>query len=472
MFRNYFKTAIRSLLKNKATTIINILGLSIGICAALIIFLIVKHENSFDKWEPDNDRIFRIYTQYSPTNTNDGISMMAPKDIERKMPEFEVTAHFIKDRMNDAIMEIPNSTVQPQKILVAPSGTIFADANYFKIFPTKWLQGNAGSLDGFNNIVLSASIAEKYFPKTSFQDIIGRTIIFNDSITTTVKGIVADYNASTDFNYNVFISLKTLTESKLNEKLVGTPNWTNVNAVSQFVVKLKPGQNVATVNKHLKALYAANITPDTPDEFIEYGKLQPLSDIHLNTYINGDGARKNQRNIIFLAIVIILLASINFINLTTAQSSLRAKEIGVRKTFGSNKLQIIFQFLSETFLLMLFSSLLACLLYPLMFHLFKGFIPTSMEMTAILQPLTAFYLLGLVIVLTILAGLYPAMIMSGYQPIQALKGKLIRSGKSEKVWLRQSLIVFQFVIAQVFLIIVFVVGKQIHYVLNKDMGFK
>ncbi|PZP40386.1 MAG: hypothetical protein DI598_19345, partial [Pseudopedobacter saltans] len=294
----------------------------------------------------------------------------------------------------------------------------------------------------------------------------------NDSIQTTISGVVADFNQLTDFSNKIFISLKTITETNLGRSMVGTPMWTNISDASQCFVKLQNGVNSANINKQIKELFEANIPKGKKDDFVVFGRLQPLSDVHLNTILTEGDAVKNQRNITLLAVVILLLASINFINLTTAQSSLRAKEVGVRKTFGSNKKQIIVQFLSETFLLMLSASVIACLLYPLMFHLFKGFIPSTMTLSALFQTWTLVYLFGLILVLTFLAGLYPAFVMSGYKPIQALKGKVIRSGKSEKVWLRQSLIVFQFVIAQVFLIVVFVVGKQIHYVLNKDMGFK
>ncbi|QES89094.1 ABC transporter permease [Rhizosphaericola mali] len=471
MFKNYFKTAFRSLLKNKATSIINVLGLSIGICAALIIFLIIKHENSFDKWEPDNDRIFRIFTQYGPKDANSGIPMVAPKEINSKITGIDVVAHFINQSMDDATIEIPNGRMEKSKTLNATPGIVFADDNYFKIFPTKWTFGNPTSLEKLNNVVLSESIARKFFPNMTFQNIMGKTIVFNDSIQTIVSGIVSDDNRITDFNNNIFISLKTLTETGLETSLVGTPGWTNINGSSQCLVKINDGANVKSINRQLKQLFTSNITKESND-FVDFGILQPLSNIHLNTMIDGESANKNNRNIILLGIVILLLASINFVNLTTAQSSLRAKEIGVRKTFGSDKRQIIVQFLSETFLLMLVSSVLACVLYPALFQLFKGFIPQTMKLNALLQVWTLFYLLGLILILTFLAGLYPALVMSNYKPIQALKGKIIHSGKSEKVWLRQSLIVFQFVVAQVFLIIVFVISKQIHYVLNKDMGFK
>ncbi|PZP45310.1 MAG: hypothetical protein DI598_13445, partial [Pseudopedobacter saltans] len=131
MFKNYFKTAFRSLIKNKATTIINVLGLSIGICAALIIFLIIKHENSFDKWESDNDRIFRVYTQYAPTSTNSGIPLVAPKEIAKKVPGIAATAHFIKNAMDDATIELPKTNRDDRKILNATKGIVFADNDYF-----------------------------------------------------------------------------------------------------------------------------------------------------------------------------------------------------------------------------------------------------------------------------------------------------------------------------------------------------
>ncbi len=472
MFRNYFKTAYRSLKKNKATSLINVLGLSIGISAALIIFLIIQHENSFGKWESNKENIFRVYTQWSKDGTNPGISTVAPKEIANKVTGLDAVAHFIRNAMDDATIEIPKTQSKPRKVFNSIKGVVFADADYFNIFDTKWIGGNSQSLNKLNNVVLSASDARLFFPDISFPNIIGQQLIFNDSIKTIVSGVVADNNYTTDFKNKIFISLKTATETSLINSLVGNPLWTNVSDASQCFVRLHNGSSSENVAKQIKNIFESNIKKEGSEDFVNYGRLQPLSNVHFNTLLNGDGAKKNLRNIALLAGVLILLAGINFVNLTTAQASLRAKEVGVRKTFGSDKKQIIMQFLSETFLLMILSTILALLLYPILFRLFKDFIPEGMPITTIFQPLAAIYLLVLIVVLTLLAGIYPSLVLSRYRPIQALRGVVKGNGKSDKIWLRQSLIVFQFIIAQVFLIIVFVVGKQIHYVLNKDMGFK
>ncbi|MFT4203129.1 MAG: ABC transporter permease [Chitinophagaceae bacterium] len=473
MFKNYFKTAFRSLMKNKATSIINILGLSIGISAALIIFLIIQHEYSFDKWEPNGERIYRVYTQWGELGTNSGISVLAPKAITDKVTSIDAVAHYIDEAMDDATIEIARNGKGQRKIVNSAKGTIFADDQYFQIFPMKWLAGNPKSLNELNHVVLSESKAKYFFPNVPTNNIIGRQLVFNDSINTVITGIVADVKQTTDFDNKIFISLKTVTETNLQKSLIGTPDWTNVSYASQCLVLLHPNANPTQVNKQIQQLFKDNIHNDNPKDIVPYGRLQALQDIHLNPQVTpGNGAQKNLRNIALLAVVLTLLAVINFVNLTTAQSTLRAKEVGVRKTFGGNKQQIIQQFLIETFLLICGATLLAFALYPVLFQAFRKFIPETMTLDVIWQPLTAIYIVSLIVILTLLSGIYPAFVMSKYQPIQALKGNTNKTGKPEKIWLRQSLIVLQFVVAQCFLIIVFVIGKQIQYVLNKDMGFK
>lgn len=473
MFKNYFKTAFRSLMKNKATTIINILGLSIGISAALVIFLIIQYEYSFDKWEPKKENVYRVYTQFGKMGTNSGISTIAAPEIPNKITGLDIVAHFFKDAVGDGTIEIPAYKDVKRKLIYKTGGSYFADANFFEIFPYKWIVGSASSLNKFGTVVLTESTAKSLFSVGNVTEIIGRPIIFNDTIKTIVSGVVADLEQRTDLVPKLFISMKTMIDGHLlNTYGGGTPGWTNVTDRSQLYVRIHKGVDPTHVGVQLKKLYSSNITKDKPSDEDIYAQLQPLKEVHLDPNISGDAAKKNLRNIAILAFVLIALASINFINLTTAQSSLRAKEIGVRKTFGSNKKQIIRQFLVETFLLVSIATIVAIALYPLVFQLFKSFIPEKMPLSAIVDPSTALYIAILVTLLTLIAGIYPAFVMSRYQPIEALKGKINRTGKSEKIWLRQSLIVLQFVVAQVLLIIVFIVGKQISYVLNKEMGFK
>ncbi|WP_447642090.1 MULTISPECIES: ABC transporter permease [Chitinophagaceae] len=473
MFKNYFKTAYRSLMKNRATSIINVLGLSIGISAALIIFLIIQYEYSFDKWEPNKDKIYRVYTQWGELGTNAGVSSIAPPVFSNKITGLDVVAHFFKDAIDDGTIEVPAHGNIPRKLINKTDGVYFADDNFFKIFPYKWIVGSPIALSKLGTTVLTASTAKSLFPNEDLHSVVGRALVFNDSINTIVGGIVAELQQKTDIDCKIFISLKTMVDGNLlNNYGGGTPGWTNVSYTSQCYVKLHEGTDSRNVDAQLKKLYASNIKKDKPTDFNIYGRLQPLAAVHLDPHVSGDAAKKNLRNTASLALVLILLASINFINLTTAQSSLRAKEIGVRKTFGSNKKQIIQQFLIETFLLVCVATIIAFVLYPIFFYLFKDFIPEKMPLSTIRQPLTVIYILILIALLTLMAGIYPAFVMSRYQPIQALKGKINKGGKTEKIWLRQSLIVLQFLVAQVFLIIVLIVGKQIHYVLEKDMGFK
>jgi ABC-type antimicrobial peptide transport system permease subunit len=195
--------------------------------------------------------------------------------------------------------------------------------------------------------------------------------------------------------------------------------------------------------------------------------------VHFDTNIDGKAVSKSSLlNLGVLALLLLLLAAINFINLSTAQSTLRAKEIGVRKTLGGNNRQIVFQFLTETFLITLGATLLAIILSPILLQAFKGFIPEGLTSKEMFQPLIIVFLIAMLIVVTLLAGLYPAFVLTKFSPAQVIKNQVIHQGKSLSAWVREVLPVSQFVIAQVFLIMVLVIGKQIHFMLNKDLGFR
>ncbi len=245
---------------------------------------------------------------------------------------------------------------------------------------------------------------------------------------------------------------------------------------SHCFVRLNPNTNVANVNKQLKKLYDANVTQTDPN-FKFTGVLQPLSKIHFGFDLNNKTVQaKFDKSILInlaeLALALLLLAAINFINLSTAQFTLRAKEIGLRKTLGSSKKQIINQFLTETFLTAVCATILAVVLTPFLLYVFKGFIPAGLNKNELSQPIIIIFLVTLVIVVTLLAGLYPAFVLTKFRPALVLKSQVISNGKSRSAWVREVLTVSQFVIAQVFLIAVIVVGKQIHYELNKDIGIR
>ena len=466
MFKNYFKTALRIFKKNKVTTVINVLGLSVGISASIVIFLMVQYDYSFDKWEPQRNNIYELTSKY-PFGYTEGVPTPAVEFIKKQITGIEITSYFVDFSEPEFSVTVSSDSNKKNSIFSNESGVIFADENYFKIFPHQWLAGNpSSSLSQLNQVVLSNSVAKKYFPNQSLDKIIGQRILFGDSTNAIVSGIVADLKQHTDFDNKTFISLNTLTSSGYRQTLSKQYGWKFTLMDSHCFVRLYKNTNVANVNGQLKKLYDANVTQTDPN-FKFTGVLQPLTKIHSAKF-----DKSVLINLAELALALLILAAINFINLSTAQSTLRAKEIGLRKTLGSSKKQIIHQFLTETFLTAVCAAIVAIILTPFLLYVFKGFIPAGLNKKELAQPIVIIFLATIIIVVTVLAGLYPAFVLTRFRPALVLKNNVISDGKSRSAWVRETLTVFQFVIAQVFLIAVIVAGKQIHYELNKDVGIR
>ncbi|HJS53187.1 MAG TPA: FtsX-like permease family protein, partial [Chitinophagaceae bacterium] len=301
---------------------------------------------------------------------------------------------------------------------------------------------------------------------------IGQTIIYEDSITATVSGIIKDQKEVTDLVSKEFVSLSTFI-SMLRQNN-GWDEWGSVTSATQFLIKLKKGidpnsidkQLVVLRKKHEKDAYLAT------DHF-----LQPLGDIHFNAAFDAFSQREAHKPTLYgllaVAAFLLVLGCINFINLTTAQASQRAKEIGVRKTMGSTQANLVIQFLTETFLLTVAATILSLVLAPLVLKIFSDFIPPGLGLDLITEPIIAGFILLLVIVVSLISGFYPALVLSKFKPVTVLKNvAFANTNQSRRVWIRKTLTVSQFVIAQFFIIATLIVGKQIKFSLNKDMGFR
>lgn len=467
MFKKNLRIAFRNFNKNKASAVINIIGLAVGISASLIIFLIVRYDFSFDHWQPENKQIYRVYTQIGIEGVNNGINLLAPQAIRQKVTGVSQVAH-ICDAGIFNFAKIKDGA--SEEVVSKWDDLVFADQNYFDLFPYKWLVGSPAVLGELNTIVLSESEVGKFFPGATYNEVVGRVISFDDSVNLTVSGIVADLKQHTDFKYQGFISLATFMQTPLKNSY-GTISWSSVSGNSQCFVRLNAGADPIKIGRQVKALYKENTQKDNA-RWRQQGILQPLSDIHFNTQMDGRVSKASLRNLGVLALLLLLLAAINFINLSTARSTLRAKEIGVRKTFGSSNRGIIYQFLTETFVLTSMAALLAIILGPFLLHVFSGFVPEGLHFSEMFSPVMLVFLIITVVLVTFLAGLYPAFVLTRFKPVAALKNQPSKEGKSSRSMLRKILTVAQFVIAQVFLIVVVVVGKQIYFMMHKDLGFR
>jgi putative ABC transport system permease protein len=481
MIRNYIKIAFRGFWKHKLFTLINIIGLSIGISAALVIYLIVHFDLSFDKFHRDGDRIYRVASTFSwqgEKGYNGGICGPLAGAIKSQVPGVEVTAPFFT-------LSQPNVFVTGKKGVPvrfkSQDNIILAGTEYFKIFNYKWLAGRPGSaLDAPNQVVLTSEQAQKYFPALSFSQMIGKVVTY-DTIKTTVSGVVETLSANSDLTFHDFISYSTgtLTAHKSLSDQLQLTQWESTNSASQLFIKLSSQASPGRIEKQLNDILKKASPPRAENKGSTHGfLLQPLSDLHFNErfgIFDFTARVANKTTLYFLlaiAAFLLLLGCINFINLTTAQATQRAKEIGIRKTMGSNRRQLIVQFLSETFFITLIAVIISVVITPLILKLFADFISPSLK-ADLLQPNLVLFLALLTLVVSFASGFYPAVMLSGCKPALVLKNQVSsNSSKTRNAWLRKSLTVTQFVIAQFFIMATVLVSKQIYYILHKDLGFK
>jgi len=480
MLANYFRIAFRNFRNHKLFSLINIGGLAIGISAALVIYLIVQHELSYEKFHKDGERIYRMTSQIDFPDMeikNSGVPYPTAKAVRQEMTGLDVVSHF--NRADDMKVSVPIPGNQSPAAFLHQKDIVYADEYFFQLFPRKWLAGSpVSSLKDPFQVVLSESRAKTYFASLEPKDIIGRQIYYSDTIKVLVSGIVEDLNEVTHFTFKEFISIPTIEVTALKNQW-GVEEWSSITSSSQLFVKLSKGTTPDQVLRQVPGLRSKYRKPEPGEKDGDQVKhaLQPLSDIHFNGDFDVFGQRIGHRPTLYgllaVAAFLLLLGCINFVNLTTAQSTQRAKEIGIRKTMGSRKKQLIFQFLTETLLLTLVTTVLSVLLTPWLLNIFKDFIPEGITFRSLNQPHVWLFLASLILAVTLFAGFYPALVLTKFNPILVLKNQAhSNSAQTRKAWLRKTLTVTQFVIAQFLVIATLVVSKQVNYSINKDLGYK
>ncbi|HMI63305.1 MAG TPA: FtsX-like permease family protein, partial [Puia sp.] len=485
MLKNYFIAAIRNFRRNKLFSLINVLGLSIGISASLIIYLVVHYDFSFDRFEKNGDRIYRVVSEFAFDGNpghNRGVPAPLGDAIQKEVPGLEEVSMFRWFNVDKLAVRGPDPS--KPKVFRNQDGIIFADRHYFSLLPYRWLAGSpATALQEPGKVILAETAAKLFFPSLSYTDMIGQRIVYADSISTVVSGIVRDLDASghTDFIFQEFISLGTVLDNPGLRKNFYWDEWGSTTSDQQLYIRLSPRTTRASAEAGLKALFNKHQGEDAKKGHYTWTyRLQPLDDIHFNSFYGTFSQHLANKptlyGLLLVAGFLLLLGCINFINLNTAQASQRAREIGIRKTLGSSRQQLILQFLYETFLITIGATLLSLLLTPPLLNVFAGFVPKDLHFSLdslIHQPHLLFFILFLIVGVSLLAGFYPALFLSSWQPINVLKSNVQDgSGKTQKVWVRQILTVSQFVIAQVFVMGTLLVSKQIHFLLDKDLGFK
>lgn len=481
MIKNYFKTAFRNFRRNKIFSIINVFGLSIGISAALVIFLIVHYEFSFDKFEKDQNQIYRVVID-AKFNGMDGHSsgVQAPLSsaIQNEVTGVALTVPIMQFQGDaNAKVSIAKKSGGVPLVFKKQDDIIFTNPQYFQLLKYNWIAGSPKvALNNPFSVVLTERRAQQYFPNISPQNIIGRQINYNDNLTATVSGVVKDLDEQTAFNAAEFISYATISKTSLQKEFM-MDVWNDWMAYSQLYIKLSKNALPERTEAQLKNLlnkYDKDANKDAANTLAFH--LQPLNDIHFNHLYASVGGRIADKSTLYgllaIAAFLLLLGCINFINLTTAQASQRAKEIGIRKTMGSSRKNLVFQFLTETLFITFIATILSLLIAPVLLKMFANFIPEGLHFDLLHQPSMIFFLVLLTLIVSFLSGLYPAMILSGFKPVLVLKNQsLSNSSQTRNAWVRKTLTVSQFVIAQFFVIATLMVSKQINYSINSYIGF-
>ena len=479
MLQNYLKIALRNLLRNKVYSFINILGLAIGVSACLVIFLLVSFELSFENFQPDREQIYRVVSGFKnddgSINVNGGLSAPMPTAIRQDLSGIENLAacHIWYPRVT-----IPNDKKDtknaPKTWKNDNNEVLVCEPQYFQIFNYEWLQGNPkNALKTPNEVVLTVGKAEKYFGKIPLEQVMGKQVFYKDSLIATVTGIVKELPKNTDFKFEDFISFKSI-KAKNWRKEFQLDEWTNTNSTSMCFIKIPEKSSPNATNAQFKTFLKKHL--DLKDQW-NIGRtltLQPLSDMHYNPSIGDNFSRQVHLPTLYalmgIAIFLLLIAAINFINLATAQSITRVKEIGVRKVLGSSRKSLIFQFMCETFVITSMSVFLSTLFVEPILWAFADFVPKDLTFN-FLDPQIIGFLVLTTLITSLLSGLYPAWIISSYTPVASLKNQ-VSNGSSRTAFLRKALITFQFTASQIFILGTIIVATQTHYMVNKDMGFK
>jgi ABC-type antimicrobial peptide transport system permease subunit len=466
MLKNYFRISFRNLRRNKGYTIINILGLSIGIAICLLIFLVINFESGFDNFHKNKDRIYRILTEYHHADSKEifygrAVPFAFPPVIRSIRGVQESTPVFSN---NDVQIVIPGIDNNASKKFKEEHGVFYTTPGFFKIFDFPLISGSYETLADPNNALVTKSIAEKYFG--DWKDAIGKTIKINNSYTIKVNGVLADVPSNTGFPLKVVISYGT----GFTNQFLHSTDFDGTSSANGCYVLLSPNVSGSGFNRQLSAYSKKLKSPENKDVQVA----QPLEEVHFDTQAGDYSGKTISRKLInglwMIGAFILLIACVNFINLSTAQAVNRAKEVGVRKVLGSNKWQLKLQFLSETFLIVLASVVLSLIFAIIVLPYINRLLELSIGVNREIGISILLFLLITTVSVTLLAGFYPSIVLSGFNPINALKSKLTAKA-SKGFTLRRGLVVFQFIIAQSLIIATLVIAKQMTFFTSQPLGF-
>ncbi len=470
MFRNYFKLALRHVVKHKAYVFINISGLSIGLACSIIIALFVVHEISYDKFNLKKDRIYRLYLDGKMGETELKGAWTCSPAAAAFVDDFPEVINAVRlDKWGQTIVKYNDKSF-------IEDGFMLADSTFFDIFSIPLIQGNPKTvLARRHTLVLTKTTAGKIFGNT---DPMGKMIkIGTDSIYYTVSGIMEDVPDKAHFTFNMLGSF--ITDSRANSN-----QWLSNNLNTYLL--LEKGASIEELQKKTPEFIERHIGPEVEkflgaslEEFLNAGNrygffFQGLEDIHLDTDISHDLKPSNDKRYLYtfamVAILILIIAAINYMNLATAQSAGRAKEVGIRKVMGSNRKNLIWQFLLESLILTIISITIALVLVELLLPFFNKLIQVQLELDYLGNWFVIPGLLLLSVFISLMAGAYPAFFLSSFEPLRIMGNR--DSGGRKKSSFRSILVIIQLTVSISLILGSFIVYRQINYMLNKNLGFE
>jgi len=459
MIKNLLLVAIRNFKRDKWYSLLNILGLMIGITFSLFLIFYIKDELSYDRYNKKADRIVRInsYIKEPEKETMNWTSTQVPlaPTLKKDYPEVEEAVRFID---NGKVM------YKSGELHFYENKVFFTDSNVFRVFTHPFIEGDPQTaLVAPNSMVLTQSVAEKYFGKHT--SVVGKSLQNSKGDVYKITGVIRDVPKNSHLIFNVLISESTLPKNYRE-------NWGSFNMFTY--VLLRPNINAAAFEKKLLPMYdkyMASIFAQYKIK-VRYG-VQPITAIHLYSDMQGEPEELGSISYIYIfasvALFMLLIACINYMNLTTARSARRAKEIGIRKVTGSTRPQLVAQFLIESTLTAVLALLLSVGLIALFLPMFNSLSGKFISFGSLMEPGTILILLAIILFVGLVGGSYPAFYLSKFNPVNILKGSLSKSSSNST--LRRVLVVVQFTISMIMLICTWVVYSQLKYLRNKDLGF-
>jgi putative ABC transport system permease protein len=472
MFRSYFTIAYRNLIKNRIYTLVNIFGLAIGLAACFFIFQYVHFESAYDGFNKNLANIYRVnisfggsFSNLSPMSTNHPAVGPAMK---KEFPEVVDYARVVNPVIFVAASNISYTNTKGNAIIFNPGKLYFADASFLTMFSFSFVSGDPSTaLVGARTTVISEKLAQTYFGK---EDPMGKTLLLNQNLPLKVTGVFKDVPENSHIKFDMLISFSTLGSDRVD-------SWTWPEFYNY--VMLVPGTDPKKVEARFPAFINTHLGKIMKDyNFVTYFHLQPLADIHLRSEgIKGPEDNGSDKEVYFLTVIgifILVIAWINYINLSTAKSMERAKEVGLRKVVGALRWQLIGQFIMESVLINLLALILAAAIVYICFPYFGAFIGKDISAGSASSGLwhaSGFWLSLVTIFLTgaLLVGAYPAFILSAYKPVLVLKGRFFQSGKG--ILLRKVLVSFQFVLSLLLIAGTVTVYRQLSFMRNQSLGY-